>query len=51
MPPKPALLVLGLLACLLLSGLAVVLLRQRSGRSWGEVLEAMQAPFALAVRT
>ncbi len=39
------------LACLLLSGLAVVLLRQRSGRSWGEVLEAMQAPFALAVAT
>jgi Na+/H+-dicarboxylate symporter len=40
-----------LLATLALLSLALLLLRQRSDRSWSEVLQAMYAPFALAVAT
>lgn len=40
-----------MLATLVMLALAVVMLRQRSERSWSEVLQAMYAPFALAVAT
>ncbi len=35
----------------LLVAMAVVLIRRRSGRAWGTVLDALRAPFALAVVT
>lgn len=35
----------------LLVVLAVVLIRQRSGQPWGEVVDALRAPFAMAVVT